>query len=213
MTCQTTQGADENVVPSSFMDLLLDGEDEDDLDWLATEAPSFDMFPEETLQMSPDGPHAYTRRRVLCQEQVPTPPESPLCSTPDVLAPIHPAPTNSSCLNTSDNSHVAAGVAPPFRLSEDLETGAAVVGQQAEVAAQPCTFTHSHLRQIYAQVQAHAQLLLQSCLLASQGQISVLVSRDVQKLWGWTDESLRSGPLRDEQVRSSMKQLRQMNLS
>lgn len=62
------------------------------------------------------------------------------------------------------------------------------------------SFTGTQLRQLYAQVQAHAQLLLQTFLLAAQGQIRVDVRSHVEKLWAWSDASLKSGPLRDEQV-------------
>lgn len=204
MTCTKSPEDEESPVPSLFMDLLLNDEDENDLDWLDAEAPGADLLPTSPLHMSPDGPHAHTRLRHLGHGQ--TPPHSPV--KPSEIQFVHSLLPGEVCIAGIDMpSHVpefpeASGLPCHRNLNPPLELHCFHGESTAEAGTlQQPKFSHSQLRQLYAQVQAHAQLLLQSFLLASQGQISVAVARDVEKLWGWSDSLLKSGPLREEQVR------------
>eukprot|EP00892_Ulva_mutabilis_P009638 jgi/Ulvmu1/7046/UM033_0106.1 len=203
MTCTTSPVPEETSVPAPFMDFLLNDEDDNDLDWLDAESPDVDLLRDTLQLMSPDGPHAHTRLRLLEQDQGPhtttvhsSPSSLPCCVTaqPQSTAPI---PTGPSELSTAP----CTVRQEPRAL--DLATNSAhahQINSTASVAAlQPHGFTGGQLRQLYAQVQAHAQLLLQTFLLASQGQVSVAVRSHVEKLWAWSDASLKSGPLREEQ--------------
>jgi hypothetical protein len=50
--------------------------------------------------------------------------------------------------------------------------------------------TPAQLRQLYAQVQAHTQLLVQTLAMAAPAGISPAVSDDLVKLWGWRPDSI-----------------------
>lgn len=205
MTCTNNPGTEDSAVPASFMDLLLNEEDENDLDWLDAEAPRVNRLPQSPVNMSPDGPHAHTRLRLLGQGQLS--PRSPAQLSPDSLfnscssAGLGEIDFATSCRAAEvaePSGNPCSDDVTPARSSHGIHSGCDT--DAAADAPQESIFSHSQLRQLYAQVQAHAQLLLQTFLLASQGQVSIAAKRDIEKLWAWSDSSLKSGPLREEQV-------------
>lgn len=202
-TCAKSPEDKESPVPSSFMDLLLNDEDDNDLDWPEAEAPGVDVLPASPLHMSPDGPHAHTRLRHLCHGQAPA--FSP--AQPSATRFEHSRLPGESCIvGFGVPSHVLeVPDASRLHCHGNLTPALKSHGFHGDMTAMAGTikqpkFSHSQLRQLYAQVQAHAQLLLQSFLLAAQGQVSVTLAHDVEKLWGWSDSLLKSGPLREELV-------------
>lgn len=206
MTCTTSPGAERDSVPAPFMNFLLNEEDENDLDWLDAEAECTDLLLDASQHMSPDGPHAHTRLRVHGQDEAP---HIPLWQV---------SPTRFSCTQSCAQSPSRSNVArrlpdlcPPQRAacSDSLSHATCQAAHECVDGSsaildplQETKFSHSQLQQLYAQVQAHAQLVLQTFLLASQGEVSVGVQREVDKLWGWSDDALKDGPLRDQQARS-----------
>lgn len=112
---------------------------------------------------------------------------------------------NSTAQQSSDvaggESSAAGAEWPVAAVSSTTGVGCAMTASYAELAApagpESSTATPSvpqvneqvvsagQLRQLYAQVQVHTQLLLQTLALASPGVVAPAVMEDVVKLWGW----------------------------
>lgn len=75
--------------------------------------------------------------------------------------------------------------------------------------AQPCglqppVFSALQLRQLYVQVQMHAQLLLQTVALCSGECVAHALAVDVHKAWGWSNDALMQGGPSEARVRPAL---------
>jgi hypothetical protein len=197
--------------------------DDDDIDWLDEQVADLDLDSLVNWNPSPDGPHARTRRRRGGENKRRTKPNVVNKAAAVAIADVGGHGGGGTCSLTSgvklsDNNYRLRKAATTRAVRDMIEkrdrevmvvevgaAGVPVCGASGEGNlvndVGGAAFTPLQKRQMFAQVQAHAQLLMQTFALAVERDVPAGLGDEMGKRWGWTKEALGDGPLRNANVR------------